>query len=294
MRRLAILLCVAACGETASAPDASGPVVDAIELPGCELDDHAFVAAASELLPPGEGHDLDGDGDVDNVAGVLAPFVNPAVADQISNGVVNLLWIMSGLQVPPGTEPAEVRIYNTGGIDADVPPDPSNNLTDGEFLVTLADLGADCEPRTPGTVTQVGTHLSGTSDHGTIVTQSGLAQSYRIHVDADIEPDASAMQAVSSGVLSACGTDRFPAPGTEAGTLLGFAVAFGLQPDFDIDGDGLETVVLEKGRVARCIDGTGDVIEGVRCACDPAIVDGFSYSFGYEFVPARLVGVVAP
>jgi len=294
MRRLAFLACVAACGESASAPDASGPAADAIPLPACELDDHAFIAASAKIRPSTEGHDLDGDGDIDNVAGPLGPFVNPAVATQIADGVANLLWILPGLRLPPGAEPNEVLVYNTGGIDADVPPDSTNNLDGGEFLVTLADLQADCTPREPGVTIQDGTHLSGTAEHGTFVTPSGLAESFHIVIEADLEPDGSAMHAVNSGVVGACGADRLPAPGTESGTVLGFAVVLGIQPDFDLDGDGLETIDVENGVVARCHDGSGAVIEGIGCGCDPAIADGFSFSFEYDFVPAQLVGVIPP
>jgi cysteine-rich repeat protein len=69
------------------------------------------------------------------------------------------------------------------------------------------------------------------------------------------------------------------------------------QPDVDLDGDGLEQVVVddEGGRechpvIVACIDGDGARIEGSECVRDPRIADGWSAAMSFSAPRARIVG----
>jgi hypothetical protein len=73
-----------------------------------------------------------------------------------------------------------------------------------------------------------------------------------------------------------------------------------VQPDVDLDGDGLETYeTLTTGAtgcqpvVVACIDGDGTRIEGDHCDEDPRMADGHSVSFSWTAVVARIIGVHA-
>lgn len=68
-----------------------------------------------------------------------------------------------------------------------------------------------------------------------------------------------------------------------------------LQPDVDLDGDGLETVLAEPGDgIISCTDGDGTtVIEGADCGCDPRIADGYSITFELDLVGAVVNGPAA-
>ena len=87
-------------------------------------------------------------------------------------------------------------------------------------------------------------------------------------------------------------------------SLLDLVVAL-LQPDLDLDGDGLEVVLPgANGRIAECYDGCGlncaefgptippyDTAEPYTCALQPEIQDGFSVTFSFDAVQAYIVGI---
>ena len=64
---------------------------------------------------------------------------------------------------------------------------------------------------------------------------------------------------------------------TDLRTMLDVAVASGIQPDVDTDGDGRERFELDPatGLLARCLDGDGTLVEGSDCAADPRFADGY-------------------
>lgn len=59
--------------------------------------------------------------------------------------------------------------------------------------------------------------------------------------------------------------------------LLDLLIARGLQPDLDLDGDGLESFEDTDGDgvIDRCTDGDGDAVDGVDCPADGRFADGY-------------------
>jgi hypothetical protein len=71
---------------------------------------------------------------------------------------------------------------------------------------------------------------------------------------------------------------------------------FQLQPDIDLDGDGLETIqtVDNQTDIVSCTDGDGvTVIEGADCPCDPRMADGYSIAFSLDNRGATVLGPAA-
>jgi hypothetical protein len=68
---------------------------------------------------------------------------------------------------------------------------------------------------------------------------------------------------------------------------------FQLDPDIDLDGDGLETITTVDNQtdIVSCTDGDGTtVIEGADCPCDPRMADGYSIAFELDFRGATVLG----
>lgn len=69
----------------------------------------------------------------------------------------------------------------------------------------------------------------------------------------------------------------------------------GLQPDVDVDGDGLERFEYDEvpGKlpihISRCIDGDGTVFEGNDCPYRSEIVDGIAFVLLFRLQPAEFV-----
>jgi len=59
------------------------------------------------------------------------------------------------------------------------------------------------------------------------------------------------------------------------GTLLDVLAVADVQPDVDVDGDGLEQVVASGSHVVACRDGDGTMIAEADCHLDPRIADGY-------------------
>lgn len=62
-----------------------------------------------------------------------------------------------------------------------------------------------------------------------------------------------------------------------------------LQPDVDLDGDGLETYQFDGAGGISCRDEDGQRIDGAHCLVDPAMADGFSVCFEATALRAQLV-----
>ena len=64
----------------------------------------------------------------------------------------------------------------------------------------------------------------------------------------------------------------------------------GIQPEIDVDGDGLETIDLDSNaEIFQCHDGDGSLIEGAYCLEDPRIADGFGMCLDMHGIPGELV-----
>jgi hypothetical protein len=78
--------------------------------------------------------------------------------------------------------------------------------------------------------------------------------------------------------------------------LLGSMMIGPVQPDVDVDCDGLERINATPGdattapTIVSCVDGDGTVIPGPMCWADPRIRDGYSSAFQVYGVFVHLVG----
>lgn len=83
---------------------------------------------------------------------------------------------------------------------------------------------------------------------------------------------------------------RVDSPRTPGISFLDDLIGLGAQPDLDLDRDGLETLLDTDGdgRVDRCVDGDGAVIEGAECPLDGRIADAFELVIRFRLVPIEL------
>ena len=290
MKRLLALTVLAACGGESAALDAGLDAAE-IELPVCDLAfEDVYVERKIELLPEDQGRDIDGDGSIDNQLGEIAPFLNPTFETGIADGSILVVFALPGLANPPPDEPIEIAAYWPQVRDADSPPDPSNNLTTAELLVGLSVFDADCAPHSAMTVIQDGLSLHGEATGKGFAGQEGLFNLQRVVADTSIEADG-ALTTILTGAYPSCVLATTPAGAGLMGSSLNVLVAaLGLQPDIDLDGDGLESFLVEGNTIVRCFDGDGSPIDGIACPCDPGITDGFSATVRLESVAANIIG----
>ncbi|MBI5481768.1 MAG: hypothetical protein HY906_23130 [Deltaproteobacteria bacterium] len=199
----------------------------------------------------------------------------------------------------PDAGPVDFDFYQA--VDADVPPDPTNNVGgSGRFLTRLLDYTLQCAPR-------------GRFDHAEIVGHELRARSRTwafaspntgtmavsdVEITVTFNEDFAAAEGVLSGLAPLCALTRSYLPGSQTGNMLELiANGYGVEPDVDVDGDGLETVTGDgHGGIKECVDGAQAVppaarITGNECACDPRMADGYSMAWRATLVPATLVGI---
>jgi cysteine-rich repeat protein len=269
------------------------------------------------FLPGTEGCDLDGDGSIDNVYG---GSMNDAARNEISSLVTGdlqgscsqyvSLWLFTGSSLDlDGAFVLSLQL----GVDATVPAAPSRYFSGNEPFFLMPDgLDAQGQPRS---------RISGMAPGGQLTTQVGPLVLYlpscmvnegRLRYEFGRASIQGTLTTAPSGptALAArfCGAETVPTlyyvpntTGFGGATLLDLAVIgvaqFGyqvrpVQPDMDLDGDGLETFRDTDGdsRIDLCIDGNGTQISGTDCPTDPRIADGYSIAVDVNLVGARLAG----
>lgn len=273
-----------------SLPDAGGE-----DEPACQPEfGRTYVMDSLEILPYGEGTDLDGDGAPDNALGLFADAFNQGSAESFAAGYMNFLWDLTDWNLTPTDPELQVTMY--WGTDEDSPADPTNDRTgEGRFHVGTAqfDLACQTDTRFERASLLDGLLTAATrlweyrwEDFGTI----GIAD---FRVGFRFSDDLMRISGQAAGAYTLCGLSSAYFPGRIDGSLLDFiANAIQMQPDIDRDGDGLEQVEGDGASIARCTDGDGTVIQGADCACDPRIADGFSVAFRGSAITAHIVGVI--
>src|SRR5262245_46333737 len=118
MRWLALVL--AACSGGSSATDAPTSNGDSsFDPPPCSISPgKTYTMLEYGFHAPGVGFDLDGDGDIDNALGFLAPVANQVINDAIQSGFSRYLFDIEGWDAAPGNDP-DVQMISFAGVDAD-------------------------------------------------------------------------------------------------------------------------------------------------------------------------------
>lgn len=233
---------------------------------------------------------------------LLAPVVNPVLTEQITNGTLLLGLELRGVDDPELRSDDDMSVGMYALVDRD--GDPTDNFdADAPETFDLAP-GAlvDDEPAlhfvdatlTDGVVEASGLSaldllegiplpLSNLSLSGELTVQDGVARTF---------DEGRLRGAVGLGLLAL--TPNPLGENCDGATLLDVLATgcglFGLQPDEDVDGDGLERLFDDDGdgQIDRCVDGDGTEILGVDCPQDPGIVDGYTLVFVITGVRAEL------
>ncbi|MBI4508510.1 MAG: hypothetical protein HY698_02660 [Deltaproteobacteria bacterium] len=290
-----LLLVVLGCGgrentvENVDAQQESPPRADAAPEFACEESfGDTYVLNKLQFMDPGTGLDINDDAVPDNALGHLGQFVNKGLNDSIRKGTSLILLdlIQSG---------NELFIDYYLGRDWDA--DSTNNLLgQGEFSVTPEQFDVDCVPRGRfHSVTRKGREFTARNDKWTWVYPGfGTVEFRQVLVHFVFNDDASGFDGNLAGIWTLCGASntQFSQMNIDNMSFLDAMVNnYSLQPDIDVDGDGIEEVVGDGVRVAKCLDGDGVVLEGRECPCLPQIADGFSVSFSGTGVRAKIRGV---
>jgi hypothetical protein len=293
-------LALAACGPAhpVAHPDGGTPDGGAA-LVSCMPDfGKVYIIDTYGLLPSDQGFDLTGDGKPDNILGALAPFANPTFLNDIKVG--SAIFLLGVNDLPdPLADSTDARLAFWVGIDGDMPPDPTNNLSgSAQFLVPSAQLDVDCNSTTvfQNNVLHAGKFTAATA-HLSIVAQAiGDLESTNDRLSFEFAPDETRLNnGLIGGISTTCALAKLSSPITPQGTLLDNIVgAFGLQPDIDVDGHGLDHLSADSnGFVTQCQLPDGTLIDGHGCPCDARMTNGYSLAFFFTALPANIIGLAA-
>jgi hypothetical protein len=173
--------------------------------------------------------------------------------------------------------------------------DPSNNTSGaGQFYVPTAQLDVSCRPTTVFSDTRLSTGvLTASTPRLDIIVQGiGVFTSSNVVLRGGLGGDQQTLSGQMGGAALACTLAKIDSPDGNS-TLLDVIVNFGLQPDIDLNHDGkLDRVNSDGNTVSSCTTGSGEVITGHGCTCDPRLHDGFSLGLFYDWVPATILGLV--
>lgn len=298
----------------------------------CRTEQVLYVFALS-VEPAGAGWDfLDGRGRVgqwdcrvDNrIGGIeeLRVALSLALDYGIDSGY-SLMLLFGDLEDPLGRQDGDVTVYLVNGEDQDDNVETSKSGGD-EFKVRQESLEPGGAPSIALTGSIEGSRLDVSTQYclinvssGSFTVPFGVAQT---RIVGTLTTDGRKILGLSDGRIVAAMTARsmadFPelfveyaavfanlSPATYS-TFLDLVVLGPLelghpeplQPDVDLDGDGLETFHDTRpddgmGIIDLCIDGDGTEIPGEHCVTDPRIQDGFSFTFSIEGVWARIAGI---
>jgi hypothetical protein len=292
-RSLALALGAAACSGGAGGTDAAPADAGAVRAPPCPIaPGRTYTMQEYGFHPPGMGFDLDGDGTVDNELGFLAPIANQVIGEALDSGLTRYLFDIGGWDGAPADD-AEVTMVSYAGIDADEPPDITNDFGgQGEFYVGGRDFDVDCNPLNPSRTGSVaGRVVYITADRwGLFVNNVGTVEFAKVVLEFTLAEDLVTATGELGAVMTICGLSRAYQPQIGAGTFLDLVLATDRDADIDVDGDGLEVLDYAGGVVTACTDGDGTVLPGPACICDPRIADGFSLGVYARGVVCNIAG----
>ncbi len=308
---------LAACGggggdTDAGAIDAEESTIDAGSLVTDNCPDSygpGLIAGTFDVAPTGTGFDLDGDtggdAEVDNAIGDiggLRSLVNSSLSDSLDAGTLRLLADVrdfSGI----GGDDNDLTVYAYGGVDSDDPANTADDFAgDEDYYYSHGSVNLDsCVPK----AVLDGSYSGGTLDVSAaaisffIDSLGGFLTFARARYQGMLETDTEGLRTpaatagVLGGAITQCSLSRAE-PSILAYSLLhDLHRLFSLNPDIDLDGDGLETITTIDNQtdIVSCTDGDGTtVVEGADCPCDPRMADGYSIAFTIDFRGATVLG----
>ncbi len=286
-------LCVlAGCGGSGHAVS-DGGMADADTSAGCQPTfGRSFIVSQFTQPPVTDGVDLNGDGKPDNAFGAIGD--NGTWSNLISSGNAIFLFDTMGMPPPGGpiADGTALQLAFYLGLYTD--PDPSTYFTgNGRFYAPSSQFDVACNSTAQfDAVTVTGGVIEGHKPTlGLGVHGIGILPFTHFIIRAQISDDRQQLSGRLGGVASLCGFSLLPSP-LGAGSFLGMIVnQYKVQPDIDVDGDGLEQIVGDGQDIDHCVDGDGTIIPGASCPCDPRIQDGISGAFDFVAVPATIVGL---
>jgi cysteine-rich repeat protein len=301
---------------------------------GCGPDcrnEQSLVLDTLAVADPEIGCDLNADGVPDNLfataLGRLMGINNAQFESSIDAGVLLLLLPFYGLDDPADDDFFVMSV--AAAIDSDT--DRDNNFTGmADLLANPDSLRPDGLPRTPFPGVINGSMLdAGPFDASILLIINPVFPETMVMRNAFMRGRVSG----SGGTITAldegqiCGAlpmNGLAAYGNPLRGVTGFEAVDGcdgqeltsfadvavagasvlglsttpVQPDVDVDGDGLERFeVLRDGPagcqpvVSACIDGDGTRVEGADCDLDPRFADGVSATFIFTAVSANIIRV---
>lgn len=291
---LALLVAAGCGGSGTTSPVDSGAPPDLADTGGCHPPfGRSYIVTTFAMRQEGDGFDLNGDGKPDNALGALATFANPKWQDAITNGYAIYLFDLRNLAGPPLVEGDHPALSFFVGSDADT--DASNNLGGmGQFLVPAEQFDVNCQSTAGFDMpTVTGGQILAQKDSVSVVAQGvGSLQFVDVKLVSTMNADYSVFSGTLGDISTACALSLSPS-GVSASSLLDVIVgSFSLQPDIDINGDGLDTFTGDQTNgVTSCTAADGTIIMGHDCACNPKIHDGYSAAFDFSSAPATILGL---
>jgi hypothetical protein len=288
--------------------DASGDsdALDAAPQPGPWTQIATDVAFLADRLC-----DLDGDGVGNNAiadlgepgASLVVLALNTSL-DQRMEILHRMLFYSPWVDDLSLPDDPELLLVVLGGIDLDDPEDRTDDFSGSEpFYVSASALDGCGEPLYPVRGVRIDrgeleaapgdfpfpmfeapTTIAGSRVTGTVAPGGGSAE-FLLCGYGTIPELGSVPGLTEAGDLTML--ELFVA----GGAVIGFPSVPGLDPDVDVDLDGLERLLVDDaGHLETCIDGDGTPIEGRECSFDERMADGFSIVVRMASTSALLVG----
>lgn len=247
--------------------------------------------------------DLDGDGLPDNRFADTRDDLDQVFESSLQSGDLRLALELRELDDATLRDDPALVVGAYEAIDLDDPENPDDDFSGAEpFVFATDDVHPEgCEPISRLTASLSGGELTGTADFLPLpFGELGALPLRRARVRAQITPIGEGFRITEAhlgGIVTACSFHEM-APLGDSNLLWFIAFSLRLQPDMDLDGDGLETIQTDRRDIVDCTDprSPGDrdpiIITGEDCACAEGMADGYSIFLIMTGVGAALLGPV--
>jgi len=256
--------------------------------------------------------DLDGDGALDNAvadlgasAGEMAAMVlSTALQSRIEETGRIIVYVSEVADRGTPHDDSVVPII-FDGVDLDDPEDPSDDWSGEEpYYVHENYLDACGEPLHYFAAGAIDNGEISASGGAVLLDLPGFVPLYTAAIMGTIAPGAVAGEFFLCGYGTISDLGASSGLGTAGdlsllevmlagGAALGVDALPGIDPDVDLDGDGIESFVLDdEGRISRCVDGDRTAIEGRDCWQNERMADAMSLTIFVQCTSARFAGPV--